>query len=63
MRRRRWAWAALVLASAGPFAIGLGFEHVYDDRYTLVSSPALDLPLPTLLNALVRGDEIGRAHV
>ncbi len=56
MRFRPWAWAVLVLASAGPFVLGLGFEHVYDDHYTLVTTPALALPPGELLATLLRGD-------
>lgn len=53
--QRPWAWAALVFASAGPFAVGLGFEHVYDDRDTLVATPAATLPLGELASALLHG--------
>ncbi|MFO0715113.1 MAG: tetratricopeptide repeat protein [Sandaracinus sp.] len=57
-RRSRQILAAawLVLASAAPFARGLGFEHVYDDHSTVEATPAFALSFGELLGALARGD-------
>jgi tetratricopeptide (TPR) repeat protein len=48
-------WVALVLASAGPFAVGLGFDHAYDDHYTIVATPAGRMSVSEILVACLRG--------
>ncbi|GAB4204665.1 MAG: hypothetical protein OHK0013_19790 [Sandaracinaceae bacterium] len=60
MRGRPWArrsfpWVALVFASASPFAVGLGFDHAYDDHYTIVSTPAARMSVSEILDGCLRG--------
>ncbi|MEZ4338902.1 MAG: tetratricopeptide repeat protein [Sandaracinaceae bacterium] len=43
------------ILGALPFAGGLGFQHVYDDHWTIVDNPTLRHPLPEILRALWSG--------
>ncbi|MFO0683697.1 MAG: hypothetical protein U0234_16680 [Sandaracinus sp.] len=53
--RSPWAWVGLGLASAGPFAVGLGFGHVYDDRATIVGTAAARLSPFAIVEQCIRG--------
>jgi hypothetical protein len=44
-----------VTAAAAPFAIALGFAHVYDDHATLVATPAARLSLAAIARASLHG--------
>jgi len=44
-----------VIAAVAPFAISLGFGHVYDDHATLVATPAAHLPFAAIARASLHG--------
>jgi len=46
---------AVVLGAVAPFATGLRFEHVYDDRATLVTTPAARLSFGAIARACLDG--------